>query len=263
MEEVIQVPKAKLNSGHQMPLLAMGTCSSSPQNPDQLTSILIRAIEIGYRHFDTAVVYGSEEALGRAVAAAVERGLVASRDELFITTKLWCTETEHHLVVPALKRSLGRLGLDYVDLYLIHLPFRAKDSVEDLHFKTENIVPFDMKGTWEGMENCCKLGLAKSIGVSNFTSKKISQLLQNATIPPAVNLVALRWVYQQGACVVIVTSFNNERIKENLQIFNWELEEDEIAKIQQIHQRRGFKGAEFVHSNGPYKSVEELWDGDI
>nr|GMD13460.1 methylecgonone reductase-like [Ipomoea batatas] len=235
MEEVIQVPKAKLNSGHQMPLLAMGTCSSSPQNPDQLTSILIRAIEMGYRHFDTAVVYGSEEALGRAVAAAVERGLVASRDELFITTKLWCTETEHHLVVPALKRSLG----------------------------TENIVPFDMKGTWEGMENCCKLGLANSIGVSNFTSKKISQLLQNATIPPAVNLVALRWVYQQGACVVIVTSFNNERMKENLQIFNWELEEDEIAKIQQIPQRRGFKGAEFVHSNGPYKSVEELWDGDI
>nr|GLL32055.1 methylecgonone reductase-like [Ipomoea trifida] len=323
MEEVIKVPKAKLNSGHQMPLLAMGTCSSSPQNPDQLTSTLIRAIEMGYRHFDTAVVYGSEEALGRAVASAVERGLVASRDELFITTKLWCTETEHHLVVPALKRSLGRLGLDYVDLYLIHLPFRAKDSVEDLHFKTENIVPFNMKGTWEGMENCCKLGLAKSIGVSNFTSKKISQLLQNATIPPAVNLVemsvawqqskllefcrekgvyvsawsplgangamwgnpglleipqlkdiamakhkttaqvALRWVYQQGACVVIVTSFNNERMKENLQIFNWELEEDEIAKIQQIPQRRGFKGAEFVHSNGPYKSVEELWDGDI
>nr|GLL32054.1 methylecgonone reductase-like [Ipomoea trifida] len=322
MEEVIQIPKAKLNSGDHMPLLTMGTSSTSPQDPDQLTSTLIRAIEMGYRHFDTAVVYGSEEALGRAVAAAVERGLVASRDELFITTKLWCTETDHHLVVPALKRSLGRLGLDYVDLYLIHLPFRVKDSIEGLDFKTENIVAFDIKGTWEGMENCCKLGLAKSIGVSNFTPKKISQLLQNATIPPAVNQVemsvlwqqskllefcrekgiqvsawsplgnndapwgnpglldipqlkdiamakhkttaqvALRWVYQQGACV-IVKSFNNERMKQNLQIFNWKLEEDEIAKIQQIPQRRGFKGAEFVHSNGPYKSVEELWDGDI
>nr|GMD18280.1 methylecgonone reductase-like [Ipomoea batatas] len=322
MEEVIQIPKATLNSGHQMPLLAMGTSSTSSQDPDQLTSVLIRAIEMGYRHFDTAVVYGSEEALGRAVATAVERGLVASRDELFITTKLWCTETDHDLVVPALKRSLGRLGLDYVDLYLIHLPFRVKDSIEGLDFKTENIVAFDIKGTWEGMENCCKLGLAKSIGVSNFTPQKISQLLQNATIPPAVNQVemsvlwqqskllefcrekgiqvsawsplgnndapwgnpglldipqlkdiamakhkttaqvALRWVYQQGACV-IVKSFNNERMKQNLQIFNWKLEEDEIAKIQQIPQRRGFKGAEFVHSNGPYKSVEELWDGDI
>nr|GMD19626.1 methylecgonone reductase-like [Ipomoea batatas] len=322
MEEVIQVPKAKLNSGHQMPLLAMGTASSSLPDPEQLTSIFIQAIEMGYRHFDTAAVYGSEEAVGRAVAAALQRGLVASRDELFITTKLWCSETERHLVIPALRRSLGRLGLDYVDLYLIHWPLRLKDSIEDAKFKTENVVPFDMKGTWEGMEECCNLGLAKSIGVSNFTSTKILQLLQNATIPPAVNQVemsvlwqqskllefcrekgiqvsawsplgnndapwgnpglldipqlkdiamakhkttaqvALRWVYQQGACV-IVKSFNNERMKQNLQIFNWKLEEDEIAKIQQIPQRRGFKGAEFVHSNGPYKSVEELWDGDI
>nr|GMD16929.1 methylecgonone reductase-like [Ipomoea batatas] len=322
MEEVIKVPKAKLNSGHQMPLLAMGTASSSLPDPDQLTSIFIQAIEMGYRHFDTAAVYGSEEAVGRAVAAALQRGLVASRDKLFITTKLACSETERHLVVPALRRSLGRLGLDYVDLYLIHWPLRLKDSIEDAKFKTENVVPFDMKGTWEGMEECCNLGLAKSIGVSNFTSTKILQLLQNATIPPAVNQVemsvlwqqskllefcrekgiqvsawsplgnndapwgnpglldipqlkdiamakhkttaqvALRWVYQQGACV-IVKSFNNERMKQNLQIFNWKLEEDEIAKIQQIPQRRGFKGAEFVHSNGPYKSVEELWDGDI
>nr|GMD13459.1 methylecgonone reductase-like [Ipomoea batatas] len=322
MEEVIQVPKAKLNSGHQLPLLAMGTASSSLPDPDQLTSIFIQAIEMGYRHFDTAAVYGSEEAVGRAVAAALQRGLVASRDKLFITTKLGCSETERHLVVPALRRSLGRLGLDYVDLYLIHWPLRVKDAVEGAKIKTENVVPFDMKGTWEGMEECCNLGLAKSIGVSNFTSTKILQLLQNATIPPAVNQVemsvlwqqskllefcrekgiqvsawsplgnndapwgnpglldipqlkdiamakhkttaqvALRWVYQQGACV-IVKSFNNERMKQNLQIFNWKLEEDEIAKIQQIPQRRGFKGAEFVHSNGPYKSVEELWDGDI
>ncbi|XP_031100200.1 protein REDOX 2-like isoform X2 [Ipomoea triloba] len=325
MEEVIQVPKAKLNSGHQMPLLALGTCSSSPQNPDQLTSILIRAIEMGYRHFDTAVVYGSEEALGRAVAAAVERGVVASRDELFITTKLWCTETEHHLVVPALKRSLGRLGLDYVDLYLVHWPLRMKDAKESLVVTTENIIPFDMKGTWEGMEECHKLGLAKSIGVSNFTSTKISKLLQNATIPPAVNQVemsvawqqggllkfcgekgihvsawsplgnlgagfwgshgileipllqdiaqakhktiaqvALRWVYQKGASV-IVKSFNKERMKENLHIFDddCELNDEEMVKIQQLPQCRGFKGEVFVHSNGPYKSVEELWDGDI
>nr|GMD18281.1 methylecgonone reductase-like [Ipomoea batatas] len=225
MEEVIQVPKAKLNSGHQMPLLAMGTCSSSPQNPDQLTSILIRAIEMGYRHFDTAVVYGSEEALGRAVAAAVERGLVASRDELLITTKLWCTETEHHLVVPAHKRSLGEKGV-YVSAWS----------------------PLGANGATWGNPELLEIPQLKHIAMAKH--KTTAQ-------------VALRWVYQQGACVVIVTSFNNERMKANLQIFNWELEEDEIAKIQQIPQRRGFKGAEFVHSNGPYKSVEELWDGDI
>nr|GMD16926.1 methylecgonone reductase-like [Ipomoea batatas] len=262
MEEVIQVPKAKLNSGHQMPLLAMGTASPWLPEAEQLTSIFIDAIEMGYRHFDTAPIYGSEEALGRAVTAALQRGLVASRDELFISTKLWCSETERHLVVPALRRSLGRLGLDYVDLYLIHWPLRVKDAAESFEIETENVIPFDMKGTWEGMEECCNLNLAKSIGVSNFTSIKISQLLQNATIPPAVNQVALRWVYEQGACV-IVRSFNHERMKKNLQIFNWELEEEELAKIQQIPQRRGCKGEVFIHSNGPYKSVEELWDGDI
>ncbi|XP_031100207.1 methylecgonone reductase-like [Ipomoea triloba] len=322
MEEVIKVPKAKLNSGHQMPLLGMGSGSLSLPEAEQLTSIFIQAIEMGYRHFDTAAVYGTEVALGRAVAAAVQQGLVASRDQLFITTKLWCSENERHLVVPALRRSLGRLGLDYVDLYLIHWPLRLKDCIEDAKFKTENVVSFDMKGTWEGMEECCNLGLAKSIGVSNFTSKKISQLLQNATIPPAVNQVemsvawqqskllefcrekgiqvsawsplgandapwgnpglleipqlkdaamtkhkttaqvALRWIYEQGACP-IVKSFNKERMKQNLQIFTWELGEEEIGKIQQIPQRRGCRANTFVHPNGPYKSVEELWDGDI
>lgn len=321
---MIKVPKVKLNSGYEMPLLAMGTAATSLPEQEQLISALIHAIEIGYRHFDTAAAYGSEEALGRAVAAALERGLVASRDEFFITTKLWITQTDRELVLPALKRSLGRLGLDYVDLYLIHWPLRMKDATESLEVKTENIIAFDMKGTWEGMEECCNLGLTKSIGVSNFTSTKISKLLQNATIPPAVNQVemsvawqqggllkfcrekgihisawsplgnlgagfwgnhgileipllkdiaqtkhksiaqiALRWVYQQGASV-IVKSFNKERMKENLQIFGgWELSDEEIIKIQQIPQCRGFKGKEFVHSNGPYKSVEELWDGDI
>lgn len=322
MEEVIKVPKVLLNSGHEMPILGLGTASPSLPNSDRLTSILIHAIEIGYRHFDTAAIYGSEEALGRAVAAALTRGLVAGRRELFITSKLWCSETDRHLVVPALRRSLGRLGLDYVDLYLIHFPVRVKDSIETLDIKTENIIPFDMKGTWEGMEECCNLGLAKSIGVSNFTSTKISQLLQNATIPPAVNQVemsvawqqarllefcrekgvhvsawsplgaggaahgnpglleipqlkdiakakhkttaqiALRWIYQQGASVM-VRSFNHERMKQNLQIFDWELDGEEIAEIQQIPQRRGFKGDMFIHPNGLYKSAEEFWDGDI
>lgn len=74
--------------------------------------------------------------------------------------------------------------------------------------------------------------------------------------------IALRWVYQQGASV-IVKSFNNERMRENLQIFNWELNTKEIAKIQQIPQRRGCRGNIFINPNGPYKSVEEFWDGDI
>ncbi|KAI6694272.1 hypothetical protein NL676_021982 [Syzygium grande] len=89
------------------------------------------------------------------------------------------------------------------------------------------MLPFDMKGTWEAMEECSKLGLAKSIGVSNFGTRKLSQLLMHATIPPAVN--------QPGGF---------ERMK------------------LQIPQRRGFAGEIFVSEDGPYKSVDELWDGD-
>ncbi|KAJ9699616.1 hypothetical protein PVL29_005471 [Vitis rotundifolia] len=160
---------------------------------------------------------------------------------------------------------------------------------------------------------CCRLGLAKSIGVSNFSCKKLSQLLQYATIPPDVNQVemnaawqqvklrefcrekgihvsawsplgangaiwgslavvenpllkeisaakgkslaqvALRWLHQQGVSIV-VRSFNKERMKENLQIFDWQLSDDEIAKIGQVPQRRGFSGQSFVHHDGPYKS---------
>lgn len=73
--------------------------------------------------------------------------------------------------------------------------------------------------------------------------------------------VALRWVYEEGACIV-VKSFNKERMEENLQIFDWELSEDELAKIKQIPQRRGFLGENLVHPGGIYKSVEELWDDD-
>ena len=82
-----------------------------------------------------------------------------------------------------------RLRLEYVDLYLIHMPARVKQEVEGLNFSEEDLLPFDMKGTWEAMEECSRLGLCKSIGVSNFSSKKISQLLEHATISPAVNQV--------------------------------------------------------------------------
>ena len=82
-----------------------------------------------------------------------------------------------------------KLGLEYVDLYLIHFPVRVKQGIEGKHSK-EDVIPFDIKGTWEAMEECYRLGLAKSVGVSNFGCKKLSQLLHHATIPPAVNQVS-------------------------------------------------------------------------
>lgn len=320
------VPRIMLNSGHEMPLIGMGTAPTTPELPpiDQLISIFIDAIEAGYRHFDTAAVYGSEKAIGGAVAEALRRGLIKNRGEVFITSKLWCTQAHRDLVLPALKRSLARLGMDYLDLYHIHWPIRMKNgSDQDIKIVKEDITTIDMKGTWEAMEECHKVGLAKSIGVCNFSCTKLSQLLTHATIPPAVNQVemhvtwrqekmlefckekgihvsawsplgangipfwgnhavmqnsvlkdialhtqktipqvALRWVYEQGASV-LVKSFNKDRMKENLQILDWELSNEEIAKIQEIPQSRGFKGEIFVHPDGPYKSTDEFWDGEI
>ncbi|KAL3321326.1 hypothetical protein AABB24_039769 [Solanum stoloniferum] len=260
------VPNVNLNSGHEMPLIGMGTAPSLPQH-DELVSTLIDAIEIGYRHFDTAAVYGSEEALGQAVAETLQRGLIKSREQVFITSKLWCTDSHRDLVLPALKRTLGRLKMDYLDLYLIHLPVTMKKKVnskdDEMRFDKEDIIPFDMRGTWEAMEECCRLGLAKSIGVSNFACIKLSQILHYATIPPAVNQVALRCVYEQGASV-IVKSFNKDRMKENLHILDWELSNEEIAQIQEIPPCTGFKiDMLLIHPNGPYKSAHQFWDGEI
>lgn len=311
----MQVPEVVLNSGYKMPLLGMGT-ASYPMAIDELTSILVDAIQIGYRHFDSAALYGSEEALGRAVAEAIERHIIKSRQQVFITSKLWCTDAHPQLVLPAIKNSLRKLGLDFVDLYLIHWPISMKPGAVDIKFKREDVVPFDMKGVWQAMEECCKLGLAKSIGVSNFSCTKLSHLLQIATIPPAVNQVemnvawqqqkllefckekgvhvsaysplgtngaswnspiindiatakqktipqvTLRWIYEQGASV-IVKSFNKERMKQNLEIFDWELSNEDHFRIQDIPQRKRFNGEEFTHPNGPYKSVDEIWDGEI
>ncbi|QCD92372.1 alcohol dehydrogenase [Vigna unguiculata] len=306
-----------------MPVIGLGTASIPPTPHETLISILIDAFEVGYRHFDTASFYGSEEPLGKAVEKALELGLVKNRDEVFITSKLWPSDAHPHLVLPALKTSLQKLGLEYVDLFLIHWPLSMKPEAKGpADIVKENVIPFfDMKGIWEAMEECCRLGLAKSVGVSNFGIKKLNQLLENATIPPAVNQVemspswqqaklrefckqkgihvsawsplgsyknffgtnavmespilkeiacarqktiaqiALRWIYEEGA-IAIVKSFNKERMKENLELFEWELSEEESQKFRDIPQLRMFSGINFVSENGPYKTLEELWDGE-
>lgn len=302
-----------------MPLIGFGSAAGAYPKPsdEEMVSIFIEAIEVGYRHFDTAALYHTEETLGRAVAQAIESGLIKTRDEVFITSKLWCNNAHGDLVLSALENTLMKLGLDYVDLYLIHWPARLKPEAEGHIFAKEDILSFDIQKTWEAMEECTKLGLAKSIGVSNFSCHKLSTLLQHATIPPAVNQVemnlawqqkkmlvfckengiyvsawsplggngvavmgnsilkdnanargkslaqvALRWIHEQGASV-IVKSFNKKRMRQNLEIFDWELNKDDLALIQKIPQRRGFSGEWFVSPNGPYKSFEELWDGEF
>jgi diketogulonate reductase-like aldo/keto reductase len=314
--EAKNVPEVVLNSGKKMPTIGFGTGTIPPPQT------LLDAIGIGYRHFDTASFYNTEESLGQAVSKSLEQGLIKNREELFITSKLWCTDAHHDLVLPALETTLKKLGLEYVDLYLIHWPVRLKQDVEGINFNGEDVIPFDIKGTWEAMEDCYRLGLAKSIGVSNFGIKKLSTLLENAKIPPAINQVemnpswqqgklrefckqkgihvsawsplggyklswgssavmenpilreiaeakkksvaqiALRWIHEQGA-IPVVKSFNKERMKQNIEIFDWELNQEELDKINLIPQCRLLKAEMFVSDNGPYKSLEELWDGDV
>ncbi|KAF9624743.1 hypothetical protein IFM89_013281 [Coptis chinensis] len=192
------VNETTLSSGHIMPLLGMGTAAFPEPPPELVESSVIAAIELGYRHFDTASAYQSEPPLGRAISEALRRGLVTSRSELFVTTKLWPGHAHPDLVLPALRESLGTLELDYVDLYLIH--FHVRFNVKEISLTSatkKDLLPLDVKGTWQAMEECQRLGLAKSIGVSNFSCKKLSQLLDYATIPPAVNQVEMHPLWQQ------------------------------------------------------------------
>lgn len=199
------IPCVALNTGHAMPVLGFGTGSSS--TPADLAATILHAVRLGYRHIDTASMYGTEGAVGAAVADAVATGAVASRADLFITSKLVMKDAHPDRVVPALRESLARLGLDYLDLFLIHWPLAADES--------NKFVAFDMEGVWRGMEECHRLGLVRSVGVSNFSAAKMSRLLAFAAVPPAVNQVELNVGWRQEkvreVCAkngVVVTAFS-------------------------------------------------------
>ncbi|RVW74329.1 D-galacturonate reductase [Vitis vinifera] len=130
----LMVPKVSIGAnGRAMPVIGMGTASLSPE-------AMLEAIRIGYRHFDTAFVYGSEQPLSEAIAQALHLGLIKSRDELFITSKLWCTSAEKDLVVPAIKKSLGNLELEYLDLFLIHWPLRLSKEMRQIPVPKEDLL---------------------------------------------------------------------------------------------------------------------------
>ncbi|KAF3338441.1 NADPH-dependent codeinone reductase-like protein [Carex littledalei] len=129
-----KIPKLTLNSGHVMPVVGMGTTEySAVQVPEKMISAYLDAIAVGYRHFDTASRYKTEQPLGEAIHEAIKLGLIGSREELFITSKLWCTENHPDLVLPSIQSSLRNLKMDYLDLYLIHLPLSVSpDRMESL-----------------------------------------------------------------------------------------------------------------------------------
>ncbi|CAL8159487.1 unnamed protein product [Prunus armeniaca] len=188
-----------------------GTGKLPPTPTDVLLPILMAAIEVGYHHFDTAAFYQSEQAIGRAVVQALD--LIKSHDEIFITSKLWCTDAsqsyspcpQHHT----------QLGLKYVSAFSPLGVYGASSS-------------------------------ASNTGIDYYTIIEDLAAAKGKTLPQ---------IHHPAR------SFNKERMKQNLEIFDWELGEYEMNKINQIHQRRLYAG-DFVYEVGPYKSLHQLWDGD-
>ncbi|GAA4842830.1 aldo/keto reductase [Actinomycetospora corticicola] len=258
------VPGIELNSGATIPQLGFGVFQIEQS---QTAETVAKALEIGYRHIDTAQMYGNEAEVGEAI-----RSSGIGRDELFVTTK--CNNSNHGRLdsQKALDESLQKLGLDYVDLYLIHWPLPGKDLYVD---------------TWRGFEEAVKDGKTKSIGVSNFQDHHLERLFSETETVPAVNQielhphmqqlamrsfderhgiateawspigqgkgvidepaiegiakkhdktgaqVTLRWHIQLGN-IVFPKSVTPSRIQENFDIFDFELNDEEMSAIGEL-----------------------------
>ena len=254
------IPQITLDNGVQMPVLGFGVFQIPAEQTEQAVT---DALAAGYRSLDTAASYGNEEAVGRAIA-----GSGIPRDELFVTTKLWVLEPGgEDNAKRAFETSLGRLGLDYVDLYLIHQPFG------------------DYYSSWRAMQELNRDGVIRAIGVANFYPDRLVDLIDHNEIAPAVdqiethpffqrtaeqhlmrergvqieswgpfaegknNLfsdpvlgdigaahgksvaqVVMRWLVQRGV-VVIPKSVRPERMRENIDIFDFQLTDEQMARI--------------------------------
>ena len=170
------VPDVTLNNGVRMPQLGFGVFQVGN---DEARAAVATALECGYRSIDTAALYGNEHGVGVAVRAS---GI--PREELFVTTKLWNADHGAGRVLPAFERSLDKLGLDYVDLYLIHWPVPSRDRFVE---------------TWEAFQGLYAEGRLRAIGVSNFTPPQLTRLLAETEVTPAVNQVELHPAFQQPA----------------------------------------------------------------
>lgn len=169
----------ELANGTKIPCIGFGTWQSA--EGDECYSAVLTALRTGYRHIDTATVYGNEESVGRAIADFMAESGV-KREELFVTTKLWNDDHGYENTHAAIKLSLAKLGLSYVDLYLIHWPNPLK--YRDCWQKAN-------ERSWKAMEEAYEAGKLRAIGISNFYERHIDVLMQSAKIPPMVNQIKL------------------------------------------------------------------------
>jgi 2,5-diketo-D-gluconate reductase A len=277
MAQATSVPAVTLRDGVEIPQLGFGVFQVRPEDTQEVVE---EALEVGYRHIDTAAAYRNERGVGAAIAAS---GI--PREEIFVTTKLWNSHQGYETTLGAFRKSLDRLGLDYVDLYLIHWPVPTEGRALD---------------TWRAFERVHDEGRSRTIGVSNFRVEDLEQLEQQAFIQPTVNQielhphfpqaelrawheehaiateswsplaqgdllvnetiagvaarhgrtpaqVILRWHLQLGN-VVIPKSVTPARIRENFELFDFELSEEDMTEIAalDVGQRIGPDPSTFV-----------------
>ena len=185
-----------LPDGSRIPALGLGTWKSAP---GAVFSAVKEALAVGYRHVDCAPIYMNEPEVGRALTQAFAGGL--SRNDLWLTSKLWNDAHAPELVRPALEKTLSDLGVDVLDLYLIHWPVVFAPGVQFAgkagQYASLDEVP--IIETWRAMEACVAQGLVRNLGVCNFSVKKLDALRQQAAIKPVMNQIELHPYLQQTA----------------------------------------------------------------
>lgn len=193
------VPQRVLYNGAKVPALGLGTFGSDRFTAEEIASAVIGAAEVGYRHFDCASVYGNEKEIGGALKVIIDGGI--KREELFVTSKLWNDKHTPEEVIPQCKQSIKDLGLDYLDLYLIHWPFPNFHAPGcDVDSRSPDAKPYiheNFMKTWRQMEKLVEMGLVKNIGTSNTTIAKMKLIIKDAKIKPAVNEMEQHPHFQQ------------------------------------------------------------------
>lgn len=185
------------DNGDSMPILGLGTWKSQPGD---VYKAVKDAVRLGYRHIDCAFIYGNEAEIGQALSESFKEGVV-TRDDMWITSKLWNDAHATEDVQPALEKTLTDLRLEYLDLYLMHWPVALKKGVFTPESAEDLIDPDDLpiSVTWEAMEALVDKGLCRHIGVCNFSITKLKALVDGARLKPEMNQIELHPYLQQPA----------------------------------------------------------------